>query len=168
MQSTQPQTSESNELSTQQQSPMQMGGQHAMYSGQTIPPGFARSARGDIRKLGEYRSPVSVILLTIITLGIYQIIFGYKCYQEINDWRGSGWSGGTYLLFTFLIPIAGIVTPWLLPSYIGKLYAEEGKPKPISGYQGFWLFLPIIGVFIWLFGTLGALNRFWSEKSAGM
>ena len=118
------------------------------------------------RPLGKVRNPLTCILLTIITLGIYGVIWGFGVFQDLRDYRGKGWSGGLFLLFT-LVPVvnlASIAVPWLLPSYIGNLYAEDGRSRPISGLHGCWIFLPVVGHIIWFFSVNSHLNQFWISK----
>lgn len=117
------------------------------------------------RPPGKVRSPLTVILLSIVTLGIYSIVYYYCTFEELRNYRGQGWSGLLYLIFQFFFPIPLIGMPWLLPAYVGRLYAEDGQPKPITGLSGFWVFLPILGPFIWLFSWQGRLNEFWERKT---
>jgi len=115
---------------------------------------------------GKIRSPGMVLLLSIVTFGIYQIIWRYSIFEELYRWRGKGWSGGLAMVFTF-VPLANFVSiavPWVLPGFIGEAYAEDGQQKPITGLAGFWLFVPLAGVFIWLWTVQGAMNRFWEAK----
>lgn len=126
------------------------------------------SARPAIRPLGKVRSPVTVILLSIVTLGIYSIIYQYSIFDELKNWRGQGWSGGLYLLFTFLFPIPLIAIPWLVPAYVGRMYAEDNREKPITGNAGFWFLLPILGGVVWLFKVQNNLNSFWESKGVAV
>ena len=75
-----------------------------------------------------------------------------------------------YLVFTLvpIINLASLAVPWLLPSYVGQLYVEDGRKRPISGLSGWWIFLPIIGPFIWFFSVNNHLNRFWTSKQQEM
>ena len=117
-----------------------------------------------VRPLGKVRSPVSVILLSIVTLGIYAIIYQYSIFDELKNWRGQGWSGGLYLIFAFLFPIPLIAIPWLVPAYVGRMYAEDNRDKPITGNAGFWMLLPLVGGIVWLFKVQNNLNSFWESK----
>ncbi len=112
------------------------------------------------RPVGKVRNPVAVILLTLVTLGIYEIIFNYCTFEELKNWRGM-----LYLLFQFLFPIPLIALPWLIPAYVGRMYAEDQREKPIPGVTGFWTLLPIIGSIVWLVKVQNNLNRFWDLKS---
>jgi len=59
-----------------------------------------------------------------------------------------------------------VASPWLIPAYVGRMYAEDNRQKPIDGRSGFWIFVPLVGVFIWIAKVQGALNEFWASKGA--
>src|SRR5438105_1559565 len=124
------------------------------------PPQAAGTGRGQV---GTVRSPLSVLLLGLITCGIYSIVWYYKTFQETKDYSGDGIGGGVALLFAFL---CSPVLIFLLPAEVGNLYARDGKEKPVSGTTGFWVLLPILGGFIWLWKVQGALNDLWTSKGA--
>ena len=106
-----------------------------------------------------------VILLSIITLGIYNICWQYFTFKEMKSYSGEGVGGGLGLLFALLL---GIINIFLMPSEVGDLYAAEGKDKPVSGLTGFWVFLPIVGWFVWTIKTQGSLNRIWEGHGAAL
>ena len=110
-------------------------------------------------QVGTARSPLTVILLTIVTLGIYGLYWQYAVFKELKDYSGDGIGGGLALLFAFLI---GIVNIFLLPSEIGTLYSRAGREAPVSGLTGFWIFLPLVGWFIWLVKVQRRMNEFWA------
>ncbi len=123
---------------------------------------------GHARPLGKIRSTSSVIILSIVTLGIYTIIWLYSSFESMRNYRQQGWGGGQFVLFS-LVPflnIVSIVVPWLLPSYVGEMYREDGKQKPITGLAGFWIFIPIVGSYIWIAQVNSKLNDFWRSKGA--
>jgi len=122
-----------------------------------------KSAEGDKTALGKVRKPLNVIIFSIITFGIYSFVYFFKTFNELKNYRGQGMSGIVVLLLSLFTPV-GIIFPWLLPSYIGKLYSEEEQESPVKGLTGCWVLLPIIGGFIWTFKVQGALNTFWQEK----
>jgi len=118
------------------------------------------------KPVGKIRNPWMVLILSIVTLGIYGIIYMYSTLEDMRNWRGTGWSGVLYLVFTFLFPFPLIALPWLLPSYVGNMYEAEGQEKPITGLAGFWILIPFIGGIIWLLMFQGKLNEFWASKGA--
>jgi len=110
------------------------------------------------QKVGTVRSPVAVILLSLITLGIYALYWQYSSFKELKEYSGEGIGGGLGLLFAFLL---GIVNVFLLPAEVGHLYGREGQEEPVSGLTGFWVFLPLVGGIIWVVKVQGRLNAFW-------
>jgi hypothetical protein len=106
---------------------------------------------------------VAVILLSIITLGIYSLYWQYASFKEIKAHADEGIGGGLGLLFAILL---GIVNVFLLPAEIGALYAREGREKAISGLTGFWAFIPLVGWIIWVLKTQGHLNRYWESHGS--
>lgn len=116
------------------------------------------------KPIGKIRNPWSVLILSIVTLGIYSLIWHYSVFEELRNWRGQGWSGIVFILLCLFFGIAMIAIPWLIPAYIGRMYEEDGKAKPITGLAGFWMFIPIIGGIIWIFKVQNNLNAFWQEK----
>ena len=46
------------------------------------------------------------------------------------------------------------------------MYQADGKQSPVEPIVGVWLFLPIIGYFIYMNKVQGALNEFWISKGA--
>ena len=126
----------------------------------------APQAGGPMMYPGKIRQPGIVILLTIVTLGIYAIIYYYSTFEELRRWRGEGWSGGLYLLFNFLFPFPLIAVPWLLPGYVRDLHERYNMRPPYTGALGFWVFLPLIGGIIWIVQFQNGLNDFWRAHGA--
>jgi hypothetical protein len=105
---------------------------------------------------GKVREPVAVIIFSIITLGIYYLVWTYKVFKENKDFSGDGIGGVIGLVIGIVI---GIVNWFLLPSEIGTIYEKMGREKPVSGVTGFWNFIPILGFIIWVVKVQGAMNR---------
>ena len=112
--------------------------------------------------VGQHRGPWFVALIGLVTLGIYLIYWAYKSGDEIKRYSGEGLGGVLWLVIWVVI---GIVMWFVAPSEVGKLYSREGQTAPVSGKTGFWLFLPLVGYFVWVIKVQGALNRFWASKS---
>jgi Domain of unknown function (DUF4234) len=112
------------------------------------------------REVGTPRSPGTVILLALITFGIYGLIWYPRNFGELKAYRGKGVGaiGGLLLLFV-------MVSPFLLPQYVGELYKEDGREAPVSAATGLWNFVPLVGLILYISKVQGALSRFWESKS---
>lgn len=115
------------------------------------------------RPLGKPRGWVVVLLLTLVTLGIYGLVWQYKTFQEMKDYSGEGIGGVVGLILAIFV---GFVNWFIMPAEVGNLYAAEGQGKPVSGITGLWNLLPLVGTFIWLAKTQNALSRFWEAHGA--
>jgi hypothetical protein len=115
------------------------------------------------RPLGKPRGWVVVLLLTLVTLGIYGLVWQYKTFQEMKDYSGEGIGGVVGLILAIFV---GFVNWFIMPAEVGNLYAAEGQEKPVSGIYGLWNLLPLVGTLIWLAKTQNALSRFWESHGA--
>jgi hypothetical protein len=113
--------------------------------------------------VGKIRNPWTVIGLTIITCGLYHWYWFYMTFQEMKDYSAKGIGGLAALLFAF---ICAIINIFVEPSEIASLYEADGRESPVSIMTGFWILLPILGGFIWIFKIQSALNGFWESKGA--
>jgi hypothetical protein len=112
---------------------------------------------------GQMRSPVTVILLSIVTLGIYTLFWYYRVFEDLKLRTGNGVGGAVGLLLGLCISIVNI---FLLPSEIGNMYAQEGLEKPVTGLTGFWVLIPLVGFIIWFVKVQNAMNERW-EATGG-
>jgi len=107
-----------------------------------------------------------VILLTIITLGIYSLYWVYKTQEEMKQHTGDGLGGILGLVIWILIwPVSAFV----IPHEIATMYKRDGREPPFSAWTGLWLFpfgLLLIPAIVWWVKVQGALNRYWEAKAA--
>jgi hypothetical protein len=122
------------------------------------PPPPAGSGTVVARQVGTRRSAGLVILLTIVTLGIWTLVWSYQNGDEIKRWSGRGIGGIGYLLITLIF---SPITMFLLAGEVEQLYRDEGREPPITVIWGLWFLLPIIGQFIWYFRIQRAINEYW-------
>jgi Domain of unknown function (DUF4234) len=116
------------------------------------------------RPLGKPRGWVVVFLLTLVTLGIYGLVWQYKTFQEMKDYSGNGIGGAVGLILAIFV---GFVNWFIMPSEVGHLYGAEGQePPPVTGVTGLWNLIPLVGTFIWLAKTQNALSAFWEAHGA--
>jgi hypothetical protein len=113
--------------------------------------------------LGKPRSRGLVILLVVVTLGIWTIVWSYQNGEELKQRTGQGLGGVAYLFITLLISPA---TMFLMAGEVEQLYRREGKEPPITTMWGLWFLLPLIGNLIWYFRIQAALNDYWISKGS--
>jgi hypothetical protein len=123
----------------------------------------AAAAAPVARPIGKPRGVWFVAIIGLLTFGIYWIYWAYKTGEELKQYSGEGLGGVLWLVIWLVI---GIVMIFVAPSEVGKLYSREGQTPPVSGKTGFWMFLPLVGYFVWVAKVQGALNRFWASKGS--
>jgi len=129
----------------------------------TPPPPPPAAAAGGWGPPGKVRNPAFVIIITIITLGIYGLYWQYQVFKDLKANTGDGIGGPIALVIAIVI---GIVNVFLLPSEIGNMYAKAGQEKPVRGVTGFWNLIPLLGFIIWVVKVQGAMNRRWESLGA--
>src|SRR4051794_14810529 len=119
------------------------------------------------RPLGTPRSTGKVILLTLITFGIYSIYWYYINHEEMKRHSGEGLGGLVALLLALFV---GIILPYLTSHEVGELRKRAGLDPKVSGLTGLWFFpgilLFFIGPFVWIVKTQGAINDYWRSQGA--
>ena len=113
--------------------------------------------------LGQPRSIAVVLLLTIVTLGIWQLVWAFQNGDELKRHTNKGFGGVVYLIFTFFIYP---VTMFLMASEVEELYRREGKEPPITAIWGLWFLLPLIGNLIWYVRIQRSINDYWTSHGA--
>jgi hypothetical protein len=117
--------------------------------------------------IGEVRGTGLCILLSIVTLGIYQFVWYYKVFTEMKRHTGDGLDGGIALVLAIFV---GIAMPYLTGSQVGAMQEKAGRPKTVSGVTGLWyfpgIFLFFIGPIVWFVKVNGALNEYWKSMGA--
>lgn len=123
-----------------------------------VPAHAAPAAPVGTGPLGKPRSAGIVILLTIVTLGIWTLVWSFQNGEELKQHARTGIGGIGYLLITLFI---SPVTMFLMAGEVEQLYRRDGKEPPITTIWGLWFLLPIIGQFIWYFRIQRSLNEYW-------
>jgi hypothetical protein len=110
-------------------------------------------------QLGKRRSAGLVILLTIVTCGIWAVVWAYQNGDEMQRYSGKGLGGVVHLLITIFV---SPVTMFLLAGEVEQLYRDDHREPPITTLWGLWFLLPIIGNFIWYLRIQDAINGYWT------
>lgn len=131
------------------------------------PPPPATTGNSDFGPPGAIRGPLFVILIGIVTLGIYWIYWWYKVFQEMKDHNREGLGGGAALAMAIvgylICPILPIIMAFLLANEIANMYRRAGQKEPVSAIWGLWFILPLIGQIIWLVKVQHAMNDRWAS-----
>ncbi len=112
---------------------------------------------------GAYYRTGLVIFLTIITLGIWAILWSYRTNEDLKRYNGDGLGG---VLAVVICLVISVVLMFTIPNEIEKMYQRDGRQSPISTTWGLWFLLPIIGNIIWYVKVQRVLNEFWASKGS--
>jgi hypothetical protein len=123
----------------------------------STPPWSATGSPGS--GLGRRRSPGLVILLTIVTCGVWAVVWAYQNGDELQRNTGEGLGGIGHLVVTILL---SPVTMFLLAGEVEQAYRGEGREPPITTLWGLWFLLPLIGNLIWYLRIQEAINDYWT------
>jgi hypothetical protein len=104
-----------------------------------------------------------VILLTIVTLGIFGAIWTYRTNEDLKRYNGDGLGG---VLGVVIYILLGVVLMFTIPNEIKTAHDRDGRASPVSAVWGLWFLLPIIGQIIWYVKVQSALNDFWASKGS--
>lgn len=107
--------------------------------------------------------PGIVILLTIVTLGVWGAIWSYRTSEDLKRYNGDG-LGGVIAVVVYLL--LSVVLMFTIPNEIEKMYQRDGRQSPVSTLLGLWFLLPLIGNIVWYLKVQRALNEFWISKGA--
>ena len=112
---------------------------------------------------GPFYSVGLVILLMIVTLGIWGFFWTWRTNEDLKKYNGDGLGGWISVIIHFFV---NIVLWFTIPNEVKNLYQREGRESPVSAIWGLWFLLPIVGAFVWYIKVQNALNDFWASKGA--
>jgi Domain of unknown function (DUF4234) len=119
---------------------------------------------GNTGPLGNRRGVGFGILMFIVTLSFYGWYWCFKTQEEVKQHSGQGIGGVLGLVIWILL---NPVSAFVIPSEIGKMYRQDGREPPVTGWTGLWLFpfgFLIITAIVWFVKVQGALNDYWESK----
>lgn len=137
------------------------------YASATAAPYGNGSPLAGLAPVGRIRGTGACMALSVITLGIYSIVWFYKVHSEMkNHTGGAGLGGGLAAVLALLL---GCVMPFVTSSEVGNLYRRGGMAAPVSGATGLW-YMPgafiVIGPLVWFVKTNAAINSYWRSLGA--
>jgi hypothetical protein len=110
----------------------------------------------------KVRSPLAVIIFSLITFGIYALYWYYQLGREMKEYNGSGLGPVANLLLGIFV---GIVLAFTIPNDVKATYEAAGKQTNISALTGFWNLIPVLGWIIWVVKVQGRLNDLWEQTA---
>jgi hypothetical protein len=126
----------------------------------TTPPPSPAGYSANTGPIGQQRSCGKQLLFAIITFGLYGYYWVYVNHEEIKIHSNQGVGGVVGVIIYFFV---GIVTLFLLPLEIKKMYEQDGQQSPVGAATAFWILL--FGV-PWYWKCQTALNDYWASKGA--
>ena len=110
--------------------------------------------------IGQQRNIGKQVLLSVVTLGLYGVYWAYQSHEDISQHTRAGVTG---VIGVLIYVIAGVVTLFLLPIEIKRMYELDGQTSPVGPATAFWILL--FGI-PWYVKCQSALNQYWVSKGA--
>ena len=82
---------------------------------------------------GPYNSPWLVVLLMIVTCGIWGIFWTYRTSEDLKKYNGDGLGGVLGIVIYLLL---SVVLMFTIPGEIEKMYQRNGRESPVSPLCG--------------------------------
>src|SRR2546430_2479551 len=126
------------------------------------------SMASNSNRLGRPRGIGFGILLFIVTFGFYGWYWAFKTQEETKEHTGQGLGGVLGLVVWILI---SAVSAFVIPSEVGKMYGQDGRAAPVTGWTGLWLFpggILVVPAIVWFVKVQGALHRYWEAKAVAV
>lgn len=115
---------------------------------------------GGFGPVGKQRPVGKQIILSVVTFGIYGVYWVYVNHEEVKQHTAEGLGGA---LGAVIYVFVGIVTLFLLPIEIQRMYERDGRESPVGPATAAWILLFFIP---WYVKCQDALNEYWASKGA--
>lgn len=123
----------------------------------------------DSRHQVKVRNPVVVALLSIVTLGIYHVVWWYEVNRELRDYgrvRGRDLGQSPALSTVAVFPGVFIIIPAIVTAWRGTKRAQDAARvsglEPLNGWLALVLYI-LIGV-LWAAYLQSELNNVWRAE----
>lgn len=125
--------------------------------------------------IGTERQWPIVVLLTLVTFGIYGLVYTYKVFEEAKRYGlavnpiipvTSGGAAIGFLFIPFFNLVWGVMLWFKVPGLVTKLNQIQGRPSSNWGFLGFLHLVPVLGQLIILIIIQPQFNAIWREQRA--
>lgn len=154
----------------QQQNYQQQNFQHFQGQNQGFQPQFQQpQQRNNFTngQIGEVRNPIMMIVLTIVTCGIYGLIWHYKVSKEINDFTKTEMTSPTFAIVGIFCFIFAYINYYKIDQAIVAIDNVEGRRSESRFIL--WILLSIlagVGTFMMIYQVQESLNNIWYAHGA--
>jgi drug/metabolite transporter (DMT)-like permease len=107
--------------------------------------------------VGKDRSPASVVGLSVLTLGIYFLVWHYQVNDEIRRHDPDIQVTPGLSVLAAIFPISSIVTAFCTASRIRQMQLDEGQTQTVS---------PVLAMLLFMFFGIGYMLYISSELQA--
>ncbi len=117
--------------------------------------------------LGEIRSPLTVMLLTLVTCGIYGVIWHYKVSEEINNYTRSNLTEPNYAIIGLFCFIFSFINWSKIDQAIMQINHVEGRSSDSKFLA--WLLISLFagfGSLLMVYQVQDDLNKIWLANGA--
>lgn len=118
--------------------------------------------------VGRIRSLVLVVLLSLITAGIYFFIWYYQLNRELRKHLGRGPEPALLLALFILVPFIGwFIATWATGVTLRKVQRNADTDRMTNpAYAAIWSLVPVVGWFFAAGFLQGGANRAWATLHA--
>jgi Co/Zn/Cd efflux system component len=120
--------------------------------------------------IGKTRSPVTVILLSIVTCGIYALFWYYVTMEDINRFYDERqMQSGMLLVLSIICAPVIFYVYFMLDKYMKQISRQEDVEY--DGSMLLWLLLTLVvgvGWFVAIWQVQSTLNKIWAKREASI
>jgi len=119
--------------------------------------------------IGKVRNPVTVIILSIITCGIYYYFWLYTAMDDLNKAAGREViNPALFLILSIFVPFVVLYVFYTMD----KAFAEISKNEGITYKENFilWLILYLacgVGMYVGMYQLTEGFNALWAARGGG-
>ena len=114
--------------------------------------------------IGKTRNPIIVILLGIVTCGIYTLYWTYTAADEVNKITGQERINPILFLVSFFIPFLPLYFVHKLDESFVEIGQKEGVPYDSKFILWLVLFFVGIGYLVFYYQAQEMLNKIWLAR----